>query len=185
MFFTRATARWTNTDGSARDASTTSKRCSSGVSSRFRIARRSLLQIIWSVGPGWLARNDYFLIGPKGESTEQWLRRAAPKQRGKYRIDVGAFKKIPQMIPYHPSVRRISELGEQGQIFAICHKGQEKGRVLVMTPLSWPDGPLTWVAYDYRDMRKKKSDGETAEEVSKNSAVQTRSRYDWALSHHE
>lgn len=118
------------------------------------LARRSVLQIIWSVGPGWLARNNYLLIGPKGESIEQWLRRAAPKQRGKYRFDVGAFKKIPQMILYHPSAHRFSELGAQGQVFAICHKGQEKGRVLVLTPLSWPDGFLTWVAYDYRDMRK-------------------------------
>jgi hypothetical protein len=94
------------------------------------------------------------LIGTKGESIEQWLRRAAQKQRGKYRFDVCVFRKIPQMILYHPSAWRFSKLGEQGPIFAICHKDQEKGRVLVLMPVRWPEGPLTWVACDYSDMRK-------------------------------
>jgi hypothetical protein len=125
------------------------------LSKRFlRVARTSLLQIIWSVGASWLARNNYFLIGTTGESIEHWLRRVVPKQRGKYRFDVGVFKKNPEMILHHPSARRFSELGAQGQIFAICRKGQEKGRLLILMPLSWPEGPLTWVAYDYRDVRR-------------------------------
>jgi hypothetical protein len=44
------------------------------------LVRSSLLQIIWSVGPSWLLRNNYFLIGTSGESIEQWLRKVVPKQ---------------------------------------------------------------------------------------------------------
>ena len=64
------------------------------------------------------------------------------------------LRKIPKHALYYPTARRLAEFGQQGQIYAICKKGCEKGRVVTLTDSTWPDGSLTWVAIDYHDMHK-------------------------------
>ena len=104
--------------------------------------------------PGWLAKNHYYLIGPAEESIEQWVHRSALKLRGKYRLDQNELKKIPKQAFYYPTARRLVGLKQQGIVFAECKKGYERGRILILTYLSWSNGSLTWVAIDYRDLQE-------------------------------
>lgn len=118
------------------------------------LAKCSLLRILWGVRPSWLAKNYYYLVGPKKESIEKWLRRAAPKLRGRYRLDASILRKVPEHVLYYPSARRFAEFGQQGQIYAVRRKGHDKGHVLILTNLIWPEGSATWIAIDYGDMQK-------------------------------
>ena len=116
------------------------------------IAKNKMFRIIWSIRPGVLARNHYYLIGTKEESIEQWLRRAAPKLRGKHRLDSNVLKKIPKTELYYPTARRLIEPEQQGQLYAVCTKGNEKGNLLALIKFPWSDGSITWIALIHEDM---------------------------------
>jgi hypothetical protein len=116
------------------------------------VAKNKMFRIIWGIRPGVLARNHYYLIGTKGESIEQWLRRSATKLRGKYRLDSNVLKKIPKTELYYPTARRLIELEQQGQLYAVCTKGSEKGNLLAMIKFPWHDGSITWIALIHEDM---------------------------------
>jgi hypothetical protein len=81
------------------------------------------------------------------------LHRSTPKLRGKYRLDLNALRKIPKQAFYYPNTRNLVELKQQGMVYAVCKKGYEKGRVLILTYLPWPDGSLIWVGIDYYDLQ--------------------------------
>jgi hypothetical protein len=116
--------------------------------------KNSPLGIIWAVRPAWLARNHYRLVGPEGESIVQWLHRAAPKIRGKYRLDLNVLKKIPKQAFYRPTAKRMTDFVQQGLVYAVCTGGCEKGRVIILTTFRWADGSSTWLGFDYHDLQK-------------------------------
>ncbi len=103
------------------------------------IAKSKMFRIIWGIRSGVLARNHYYLIGTKEESIEQWLYRAAPKLRGKHRLDSNVLKKIPKTALYYPTARRFIELEQQGVLYAVCTEGFDKGNLLAMIKFPWPE----------------------------------------------
>jgi hypothetical protein len=118
------------------------------------IVRDNIPQMIQSAQPAWLAKNNYYLIETEDESIERWLKKAAPKFHSRYRLDERELDKIPDHKLFYPTKRHFIELGKQGQIFSICKKGPNRGRLLILAKLPLSNGSFIWAAFDYRDMEK-------------------------------
>jgi len=117
-------------------------------------ARKSRVQMIWGVQPKWLAEHGYVLLGPKDEPVIAWLQGALPKKRGKYRLDETRFKQFPKVARYRPTARRFELLGQQGQIYAWCRKGPDRGRALALQALHCGFTSPTWLALDFADISR-------------------------------
>jgi hypothetical protein len=117
------------------------------------IVKTSTLQVVWQIKPSWLAKRQFSLFATTGESIEQWIHRCAPKIRGKHRLDADALKKMPEHARYSPTPRRFAQLAQQGMIYAVCKKGPDRGRVLILVPVVWLQGPASWIAADYYDVQ--------------------------------
>jgi hypothetical protein len=115
-------------------------------------ARKSRVLMIWGVQPRWLAEQGYVLLGPKDEPVIAWLQGALPKKRGKYRLDETRLKQFPKMARHRPTARCFELLGQQGQIYALCLKGPDRGRALALQALHCGFVSPTWLAFDLADM---------------------------------
>ncbi len=116
------------------------------------LTRNNPVQMVWGVQARWLAKQGFVLVGPRDEPVIAWLQRALPKRRGKYRVDEARFKQLPRLARHFPTARRLEELGQDGLIYAMCHKGVHRGRVLLLGRLSFGPAPPTWLALDSADM---------------------------------
>jgi len=116
--------------------------------------QHATMQLHWAVGPRWLARNGYALLKAEGERIIQWLERAAPKRRGKYRLDLRVLKEPPRVALYPPTARYLAAAIQEGLLFALSTKGSDKGRVLILVPLTWSTGSVTWLGIDHHDAQQ-------------------------------
>lgn len=117
----------------------------------WELFRKNPLQMVWCVQPRWLAKHGYVLISSRNERVTEWLKRALPKQRGKHRLDANVLKQLPKMAFYEPTRRHFTEIGQEGQIYAVCEKGPQRGRMLVLQPLSCGFDSSMWMAVDFAD----------------------------------
>lgn len=110
-----------------------------------------VLKLFFPVRGEWLRRNHFKVLQPRVESFEDWLVRASPKLRGKYRTDINMLREIPKHSLRQPTTQRLIELRTMRQIWAVCTQGWDKGRVLVLHYMGWRPGVMTWIAIDYDD----------------------------------
>lgn len=116
------------------------------------LVSQSPIQIVWGVQAKWLVSHGYVLIGPKSEPVRMWLQRALPKERGKYRLDERVLQRMPKMDFYNPTVRRMTGLAGDDQVYAVCTKGRERGRMLALQRMSCGPVSTTWVGLDVADI---------------------------------
>jgi len=118
------------------------------------VLQRHTVSVVWGVHARLLANHSYSLVGAKHTMIVDWLRGALPKIRGKFRLDQDRIKKLPRMALFHSTPRRFQLLGQYGQIYALCTRGPDRGRVLVLQRLSLGSPLSTWVALDFTDMAR-------------------------------
>ena len=110
------------------------------------------IEVVWSVNSKWLRNRGYLLVGPKEEQVNVWLQRAVPKRRGKHRLDERVLKHPPKMVLHRPTARRLAELGQEGQVYAISAKGLRRGTMLVLQRLDLVQLHPVWAAVNHTDM---------------------------------
>lgn len=115
------------------------------------VATTTLLKLFFPVRGSWLRTNYYKVLQPGGGSSAQWLLRATPKIRGKYRADKNTLREIPKHSLRQPTTERLAELRVERQVWAVCTRGWNRGHILVLHYMPWRLGILTWVAIDYDD----------------------------------
>jgi hypothetical protein len=112
------------------------------------------VSVVWGIHARWLANHSYSLVGAKDTPIVDWLQSALPKIRGKFRLDHDRIKKLPRMALFHSTPRRFQLSGQYGQIYALCTRGPDRGRVLVLQGLALGSPLSTWVALDFADMAR-------------------------------
>lgn len=55
-----------------------------------------IFKLFFPVRAEWLRRNYFKVLQPRGDSFEEWLIRASPKLRGKYRTDIRHLREFPR-----------------------------------------------------------------------------------------
>lgn len=115
------------------------------------VVTTDILKLFFPVRGEWLRRNYYRVLQPGGKSLEQWLLLSVPKVRGKYRADMNTLGEIPRQSLRQPTTQRLIELRAERQVWAVCTKGSDKGRTLVLHYMAWRPGVFSWVAVDYDD----------------------------------
>jgi len=116
------------------------------------VVLRSPVEMVWGCDARWLAANGYLLLGPTSEPIKDWWVRAFAKRRGKYRLDERVFKKMPRMGARKPTGRTFATLGAEGQMYAVCTKGPQRGRVLMLARLDFGPSHAAWIACDFSDL---------------------------------
>ncbi|MGH7328158.1 MAG: hypothetical protein ACREJX_07380 [Polyangiaceae bacterium] len=103
--------------------------------------------------PGWLARNDYWVLAADADTLLDWIRRTAPKSRAKYRIDFDRLKngfdltdELARRIvdPYVLHEDLLREPGLTVQVMQLKKGRVRQERGLLLSYALGPDGRPGW-----------------------------------------
>jgi hypothetical protein len=115
------------------------------------------LQKVRPLRPGWLGRKGYLIFWvPEEEHKPLMMRFARRRGKNRYRVypetinSVNHAEDVLERL-YEPAVlHEIAAQGRRGWIQALRIKGKKRRRrrVLTLTPVTWWDGRLRWIAID-------------------------------------
>jgi hypothetical protein len=124
----------------------------------FRGVGEAFLRICFSrikrIRPGWLARNGYLLMWLNEESLKQEVINAAPKQRGKYRVDAQKLKTA--LLDFDQSkinfcdpseLHTLAAEGFNGQVYGIRARRRKKLHSITLHCVQWGVNK-SWITFD-------------------------------------
>lgn len=123
-----------------------------GESSRELFASR-FARIYRRYRPGWLARNDYWVLAADADTLLDWIRKAAPKSRAKHRIDLdrletafGLTDELARRIvdPYVLHEDLLREHGLTVQVLQLQNGHLRQDRGLLLSHTLGPNGRMGW-----------------------------------------